>query len=131
MNSTNRHSRARALSKVFEEFVSRNAGDRKAAKSDMDDKIGKAWQLEIVIPDDNSEYIEKSLLDGDTDASPQERDEMYRRAREFARDFVEMPDTDLTYEPDEAEEDVKKKHKKDGSSLSCMLRKMADMLDQE
>lgn len=118
-----KYARANALSKIFEELLARNSGDKKAAKEDMDNKLGKEWQLEIVIDDEiGPEFIDPGLLDSDVEADGEEIDEMFKAAREYSEDFV-RPGDDMEYDPKE------KPKEGDSNSIACLLRKLADKLE--
>lgn len=127
MAAGDKYAKARALSKLFEEFLQRNGGDKPAAVRDMDSKLGKEWQLEIVIEDEvGPEFIDPDLLEEGLEAGGEDRDEMFEKARGFSETFV-RPGDDLEYDP----KMHPKKSKDKMSCLSEMFRKMADMLDQE
>lgn len=128
-----KYARANGLAKIFEELLSRHAGNSKAAKEDMDNKLGKEWQLEIVIEDEEGpEFIDKELLDDldSDDFDGEDIDEMFKNARQFSETFV-RPGDDMEYDPSEKPKEEKKSEKEEGMCISDMLRKLADALEKK
>ena len=130
-----KNARARALSKIFEEMLARSGGDKDKAKKDMDDKLGDAWQVEIVIEDDiGSEFIPEDVKLDKKDASSDEIDEMLKKARKFSKDFV-GPGDDLEMHSQhfhtDSEKDDDDSEQTKAPCLSDMLRELADALESE
>lgn len=127
-----KYSKANALSKLFEEMLRRNSGDKAKAAGSMDSELGPEWRTEIVIDDEvGPEFIEPAILEievAEPDEKNLEKDEMFKKARKFAETFV-MPGDDLEFDP--GDEAVQEKEDEEEPCISDLLRDLADQLDKK
>jgi hypothetical protein len=130
MARKDKYARASALSKIFEDMVSRKDGDKKAAKESMDSTLGKEWQLEIVIPDEvGPEFIDPELLDDGVVGDNEDRDCMFGKARKHAETFL-RPGDDMEYDPAQEGDKSKDTFGANSGRLSKLFRQLADELDK-
>ena len=123
-----KYSKARALSKIFEEFLARHSGDHDAAKKDMDDKIGPSWIIEIESiekEDQGSQFLPDEVPRGNSEADIYETDDMLKKAREFSESYL-RPDADLRNDVIRPKDSDKKKN-----CVSEQLREIAKMLEED
>ena len=130
MSSGDKYAKARSLSKLFDEFLSRHSGDHESAKRDMDDKIGPSWMIEIQHmekEDQGSDFLpdEVDRLAKDIDADMYEEDEMLKKARKFSEKFAIQPDANLRNDVIRPREG-----QKDDKCVSEILRDLADALEK-
>lgn len=126
-----KYGRAAALSKLFEEMLAR-AGDPEDAKKMMDDELGSAWQVEIVVDDQGADFAPDGVELEVEEAEPKEVDEMLAKARKFAETFL-MPGDNLEMDTVDfhKDEDDKQSVGSGGRKpcLSDFLRQLADQLE--
>lgn len=128
-----KYAKANALSKLFEEMLRRNKGDKAKAAGAMDTEMGPEWREMIVIKDEvGPEFIDPAILEievSEPDSEPLEKDEMFKKARKFAETFV-MPGDDLEFDPGDYAEETKEEKSGDKPCISDLLRQLADELDK-
>lgn len=130
-----KYSKANALSKILDEMLRRNSGDKAKAAGAMDDELGPEWREMIVIGDEvGPEFADPAILEIEVespDSEPLEKDEMLKKARKFSEIFV-GPGDDLEFDPGDYADSKKDDKKKSDDSEFCIsdfLRKLADELD--
>lgn len=136
MANGDKYSKARALSRLFEDLV-RRLGDKSKAALEMDNRVGLGWKSEMDTPDQGISFLPVDLnLSPGHKPSPQEKFELYGNARDLAS-LLKIPKDDLEYElfEDDHQLNTELGAEAEGPNseptVSDLLRLLADALEKK
>lgn len=127
MKNGDKYASAKSLAKLFEEILARHGGDKERAKDEMDEDLGEAWQVEVVVDDEGPEFIPEDVILETKSCSANEKDEMYGKARAKAAD-AGFPTDDLENEGSERHADEDNRPEDEDSELKAMIKELMELM---